>query len=100
MDAMKRCRFCGGKILDDASQCEHCGKTLRKSKTDSAETPGITNLDSWENKSVPSWLMYAVVGFLLVCAGLVIYKGCQNPPAKPSSDENASMQTSVVCRQA
>jgi uncharacterized membrane protein YvbJ len=85
---MKRCRFCGQKILDDASQCEHCGKTLRDTSTESAEKSGLTNLDSWEKQSVPAWVMYAVVAFFLFVLAFLIFKGCQ-----PSAiDKDAAMQ--------
>ena len=88
---MKRCRYCGGKILDDASQCEHCGKMLGESKSGSAETPGLTNLDSWENKSVPAWVMYLVVAFFSICLIFVMIKGCEKPATKPSKNENAGL---------
>ena len=86
---MKRCRYCGGKILDDAEQCEHCGKMLRESKSDMAETAGLTNLDAWEKKSVPAWLLYLVVALFLLLLAVLIYKGCDNANVKPSINESA-----------
>ncbi len=88
---IRRCRFCGEKIATDASQCEHCGKVLKIDKEATEEGARLTNLESWKGKSVPAWVMYAVVGFAVVVAAIMAIDGCnrmsggENPlvPAQP-----------------
>lgn len=80
-----RCRFCGGKVFADAADCEHCGKVLKKSKSDSEEQGRLTNLESWD-RSIPSWLMYSVVGFFLLCLVLMALKGCEAGQELPTSE--------------
>jgi len=81
---MHHCRFCGGKIASDASTCSHCGKTLRSSDEEAKEAVRLTHIDSWQNKSIPSWVMYLVVAFFLACLALMIYKGYdKDQPASP-----------------
>ena len=74
---VKRCRFCGEKIQADASRCEHCGKTLKKQQETDREGAGLTNLDSWKNKSVPSWVMYLVLAITALCVILMVMEGCE-----------------------
>ena len=73
---VKRCRFCGEKIAPDATNCEHCGKVLEIKQADNDEGSGLTNLDSWQGKSVPAWVMYVVVGFAAIVAIVMIIDGC------------------------
>ncbi|MDG1875477.1 MAG: hypothetical protein P8J27_16315 [Mariniblastus sp.] len=85
----KQCRFCGGKITSDAYDCEHCGKALRK-RTE-PEASGLTNINSWKNKSVPSWVMYLVVGFFLFCLILLFVK--KDDRKNDAQDNAPSTQT-------
>ena len=73
---MYQCRFCGKKVASDAVECEHCGKTIGKSNFEPKDGVRLTNIDSWQNKSIPAWVMYLVVAFFITCIGLMIYKGC------------------------
>lgn len=74
---IRRCPYCGEKIPTDASQCDHCGKTLIKKKTESSEKPGLTNLESWKEKLIPTWLMFLVVALALFCVWAMLAEGCQ-----------------------
>jgi uncharacterized membrane protein YvbJ len=73
---IRRCRFCGEKIAPDATQCEHCGKVLKVTEGPVAEGTGLTNLDTWQDKSVPSWVMYSVIGFAVIVAAVMVVDGC------------------------
>ena len=76
----KHCRFCGGKVFSDAVECKHCGKTLAvKKNADHDEQIGLTNINSWEGKMVPSWVMYAVVAFGLFLLFLFVLQGWWDP---------------------
>ena len=86
---MNRCPYCGEKIATDAVDCDHCGKTLRKSGSGSKESSGLTNLDSWKEKSVPAWVMYAVVGATLFCVILMIAQGCEKFNSRQPRDLGA-----------
>lgn len=73
---IKRCRFCGGKIKPDATDCEHCGKQLVKKETPDTDDPaGLNNIESWKKKSIPAWVMYAVLVFFVFVVGLMIAQG-------------------------
>lgn len=80
---MKRCPFCAEKIQVDAEQCAHCGKTLVKKPAESTEKGGLTNLDSWQKKSVPSWFMYLAVAAALFCVWLMFAQGCEKGKVQP-----------------
>lgn len=74
---IKRCRFCGEKISADAAQCQHCGKRLREVAQDKPEEGArLTNLESWKQKTIPSWVMYVVLGVTAVCVVLMVIEGC------------------------
>lgn len=85
-----QCRFCGGKIFADASECKHCGKVLKK-KENSESGGSLTNLNSWD-RSIPSWLMYSVCGFFLFCLILLFVKGCNDSgPREESTTANEKL---------
>ena len=89
-----QCRFCGGKVFADATDCKHCGKVLsKKATTEQEERGGLTNLNSWD-KSIPSWVMYLVCGFFLFCLILLFVKGCQGTQEAPNPDEPATAKAS------
>ena len=73
---MNQCRYCGQKIQVGAPECEHCGKTLVKQKADEESGVGLTNIESWQGKSVPAWVMYLVLAIFAVFVVLLIVKGC------------------------
>lgn len=85
----KHCRFCGGKIASDTVTCPHCGKQLIQ--IDKEDGSRLTNLDSWEGRSVPAWVMYLVVAFFLFCFVAMFVEGCREEPPKPKSPTTASM---------
>ena len=98
-----RCRFCGGKVPSDASSCEHCGKQLRKPETvDEQERPRLNNLESWKGTTIPSWLMFLVVGIFLACFVIMFLDAAPDPepvrtpapeatqPAEQLAPENTS----------
>jgi uncharacterized membrane protein YvbJ len=90
---MHNCRFCGKKVAGDAAVCEHSGKTIKKSTDESKDGVRLTSIDSWENKSIPAWVMYLVVAFFIACLGLMIYQGCNKDSPKkviPKEVENES----------
>ena len=89
-----QCRFCGGKVFADATDCKHCGKVLKKkANPEPEERGGLTNLNSWD-KSIPSWVMYLVCGFFLFCLILLFVKGCQGTKPAPDPDQPASAKAS------
>ena len=94
-----RCRFCGEKIKSNSEICEHCGKTLIK-KAESAEAEGIrpVGLSSWEDKSVPAWVMYGVVGLGLLAVMLMFSRGCETPEKDAQSNLQLSdaVQSEIV----
>jgi hypothetical protein len=71
-------------------QCDHCGKSLRKKTSETTDSSGLTNLDSWKEKSVPAWVMYAVVAVLLFCVVLMIGQGCEKFKTRQPRDAGAS----------
>ena len=87
---MKRnCPYCGEKIQVGVEQCEHCGKMFRKQKTNADDESGLTNLDSWKQKSIPSWVMYLTLVVAIFCIGMVIAKGCEKSSRETQTDKNA-----------
>lgn len=86
-----RCRFCGQKIQSRSEVCEHCGKTLVKKSDGSPDKVSLVGIDSWQQKSVPAWVMYLVIGFALICAVIMFTRGCEN--ADESSREQALRAT-------
>jgi uncharacterized membrane protein YvbJ len=76
---IKRCRFCGQKVQSDTVQCPHCNKELIKRAEPESETVGLNNIENWKTKSVPAWVMYAVIVLALLYLALVISKGCDGP---------------------
>ncbi len=80
---MKRCPYCGKKLPTDAQKCEQCGKTFRQKKSESTESAGLTNINAWKEKSVPAWVMYAVIAGFLACAWLMISQGCEKNKRQP-----------------
>lgn len=94
-----RCRFCGGKIVSDAISCEHCGKQLRKSADPQPEQRRVTNIESWKGKTIPSWLMYLIVGFFLACFVIMFLdantdpKPAQPPDTSPQTDQRGEHQS-------
>lgn len=93
---MHRCRFCGEKITPDCDDCPHCGKVLRK-KQDDGEKIGLTNINSWEGQSVPSWVMYTLFAAILFVVIMLIVKGCQGEP-KQEPENSKSSDTAVVLK--
>ncbi len=88
-----RCRFCGGKILSDATTCEHCGKQLRKPVKLEDEPLSVSNIESWKGKTIPPWLMYLVVGIFLACFVIMFLDAGYDPePAKPPSTSSQTSQ--------
>lgn len=83
----RRCPYCGGEILLDATDCRHCRKPLVKKQDESKSKTGLTSLSSWEGKRVPSWAVYLIVGITLFCCLLIGLKGCES--AQPEKDETA-----------
>ena len=83
---MKRCRYCGGKIEPGASQCKHCGKLLRNEKAETKDQTGLTNINAWKQKTIPSWLMYLVVAFLLFCVWIMFSQTTREPLPEPPAD--------------
>ncbi len=79
---MHHCPFCGKKVSGDAETCQHCGKTIRKSNSDSKDGVRLTSIDSWENKSIPAWVMYLVIAFFVGCLVMMLYKGCNKDVKK------------------
>ncbi|MFK7766468.1 MAG: hypothetical protein AB8B55_04555 [Mariniblastus sp.] len=75
---MRRCSYCGKEISPDCDDCPHCGKVLRKKSDDNKV--GLTNINSWESKSVPSWVMYSLFAAIILVVILLIVKGCQGEP--------------------
>ena len=69
---VKRCRFCGGKIQVETIECPHCNKTLKAQ----AESPdkGITNIQSWDSKRVPAWVMYLDIAAAIAVFVLMVIK--------------------------
>ena len=86
---MKRCPFCGKKIESDASQCGHCGKTIGKRKSEAADQTRLTNIDTWKEKTIPSWVMFLVVALLLFCVWVMFSQATQSEPKTPPLDENS-----------
>ncbi len=85
----KRCAFCAELIQASASECEHCGKVLRRNQTDT--TPRKTGLEKWQ-KGVPSWMIYAAVAFGLLIIFLMYYQASQrlaDPSKKPTQSQPA-----------
>jgi len=83
-----RCRFCGGKTTSDAIRCEHCGKQLRKTESAEHERTRMTNIESWKGKTIPSWLMYLVVGIFLACFVIMFLDaGSDSKPAQPPTPD-------------
>ena len=60
--------------MADAEECQHCGKSLT---SQSARKRGMTDLRSYEQKTVPSWAMYLIVGLALACLILMYVQGCE-----------------------
>ena len=85
--AMRRCPYCGEKIQVGVERCEHCGKTLVKKRDEPQGKPGLTNLDSWQQKRIPSWVMYLVCLGLLFCVALMVAKGCEGKPGNKRQDD-------------
>ena len=63
------CPYCGEKITVGCEQCEHCGKSLGGKGDKPNESGGPTDLDYWQSKRIPAWLMIVVV--LILLFGLV-----------------------------
>ncbi len=77
---MNRCPFCGEKITVGAESCEHCNKSLvKRDGQQTGSGAGLTNLNKWEKKTVPAWVMYAVLAFTAFCVYLMIVRGCESP---------------------
>jgi uncharacterized membrane protein YvbJ len=92
---MKRCQFCGEKIEPSVSQCVHCGKTLTGKKTDSTDQAGLTNINTWEEKRVPPWVMYLVIGFLLFCIWAMFSQITkEKPPELPADAQSTQLPAS------
>ncbi len=85
----KRCRFCGEKVFADTEQCGSCGKTLIKKEAE--EKIGLTDINSWEGRSVPAWLMFLVVGFFVVCFIAMFLQGCEDN--KPKNQNGQAAET-------
>ena len=72
-------------IQTGTAECEHCGKTLIRKSDESDEKASLIGLDSWQQKKVPAWLMYAVVALGLFCLVLMYSRGCKSD----DQDQNA-----------
>ena len=72
----KRCRFCGDMIDSNDLECKHCGKVLSTKSTSEPDGGGVVRLDSWQQKSIPAWVMYLAVGICLLCIGIMYAQGC------------------------
>lgn len=86
---MRHCPFCGGKIAGDATECKHCGKTL---SAGSNESPGksTVNLDAWEERRIPSWIVYLLVALSLFCLWLIFAEGCSGPEEQKAKEKKTT----------
>ena len=91
---MKRCPFCGEKILGDATECKHCGKSLSKEAHDKPGKSSV-DLESWEGKTIPAWLMYLLVALALLSVWVVMAKGCRDAQEKSESDRETAINLAV-----
>lgn len=93
---MKRCPFCGEKIAPDSSACKHCGKSLNGDAMGSDDAKKLSNLESWSDRSVPSWVMYLFVAFGLFFVWVMFNEGCSrsNTPDQ-KSEENETTSLSI-----
>ena len=96
--SMKNCRFCGGNIRQGVETCPHCGKTLSKKKVDADESVGLTDLESWKKKTVPSWVMLLLVGAALFCVWIMFAQGCEKgmPEQTPQESSNLIVPASFI----
>jgi uncharacterized membrane protein YvbJ len=86
---MKRCPFCGEKIFSDATECKHCDKSLSSSGQESAAKSSV-DLDSWQGKTVPSWLMYLLVAAALFCVWVMLSQGCERANENTDPEEQSA----------
>lgn len=84
-----RCRFCGAKIKKDTVVCAHCGKTLVIESDSSGSTVGR---DSWEQKTVPAWVMYLVIAIGIGLLALYFADSFREPPAKQPGGQQQNSQ--------
>ncbi len=75
---MTRCPYCGNEIAFRAEQCQHCGKNLRKQQPESGESDSGPTTSGYWNRSIPAWVMVAVLVFGVFCFWLMLSGGCQN----------------------
>ena len=73
----KRCPYCGDMIRVGVAECEHCGKILKKESASAKENVSPSDLESWRNRSIPSWMMYGVTGLCLFCVFIMYAQGCE-----------------------
>ncbi len=93
---MKNCPFCGQKIFPDANVCKHCGKTLKGGGTSESS---VANLDTWKEKSIPSWAMYLLCGAALGCVWIMFAQGCEKVASNQrerDSEESARQQAMEI----
>ena len=90
---IKRCRFCGEKIKSDDAVCPHCDKQLisQAKSDDESETESLVDLNSWETKTVPSWLMFVVLGIAFLCVFAMFNQGCNRDVDPEAVPENAAI---------
>jgi uncharacterized membrane protein YvbJ len=72
---IKRCPYCGTKVQPDDHTCNECGKSFGPT-SESSDDRGLTNLDAWQEKRIPAWLMYSIVGLAVLCIILMAIEGC------------------------
>ena len=84
---MKHCPYCGEKIAIDATECKHCGKALVASKESKDSS---INLQSWEKKAVPGWVMWLSLALLALVLVFMVQKGCENANRKSKKSESKS----------
>ena len=50
------------------------------------------DLESWNERSVPSWLMYLLVGVSLFCLWILFAEGCEKPENQDRDNEETTFK--------
>ncbi|MFT5299866.1 MAG: putative membrane protein YvbJ [Mariniblastus sp.] len=93
---MNHCPFCGQKIPSDATTCKHCGKSVGSPPEN--ESAKLVNLNTWEDKTVPTWVMVALIIGAVVVVAMVIKFGLENngKPKEPVDPNSQAPTASLI----